>query len=278
MANVTTAARSAAVLGATGAVGREVVQSLLLTRNDWDPIVLLNRRPSLASFPSDPRLVEQIIPMSANDLQEGGPLEKECSQIFRTHATSVLFITMGVGAPSKVLEDELRRVDVDIPTSVARGAAATTSVAHVSILTAVGADIAAIPASDGLFGMMPRTRAGGGLYNFCKGKVEENIQAMSETWHTSTFRPATLIGTPNTPGYVATIAGWFDGLVPALYKKSDISTLGAAMVLDAEKRLEVNTENTEASRFSIFQGEELHMLYKEVLEAGEELKQGGGEL
>ena len=53
----------------------------------------------------------------------------------------------------------------------------------------------------------------------------------------STFRPSALIGTPNTPGFVAAMFGVIDPVMPARYKSSDINTLAAAMVLDAEGRL-----------------------------------------
>ena len=188
--------RSAAVLGATGAVGKEIVKSLL-ARN-WTSVTLLNRRPTKDLFPKDGRIVEMVVPMENGEVN--GALQQACERIFREQKTSSLFIAMGVGAPSKTTEEVVRRVDLHLPSACVRGAKSSGIVQHVSILTAVGADVAAVPAtSDALFGLIPRTRASGGLYNHLKGKIEENIKAL-DFQTASTFRPATLIGTPNTPG------------------------------------------------------------------------------
>ena len=278
--------RTAAVLGATGAVGQQVVRALL--QRGWSNVHLLNRREmgpiQLDNKDNDDalkvasRIHEHIVPMA--DGASGGPLEAACGKIFHEHAVDALFITMGVGAPSKYKGQEgadlLKRVDVQLPTACARGARSSSlSVAHVSILTAVGADVDSVPdTSDRLFGMISRARAGGGLYNHCKGRVEQNIRDLGFPSF-STFRPAALLGTPNTPRSVAFICGLLDPLLPALYKSSKISTLGEAMVLDAEEKLDAVAAvaaghgETEAAgaglpakfRFDVFEGGPLHALY-----------------
>lgn len=253
--------RTAAVLGATGAVGKEVVRALL--QRGWSEVHLLSRRdPDVPD--ADARVVHHTVPMREGGV--GGPLETHCATILQQHSVDAVFVTMGVGAPSQFKGEEgaahLTRVDVTLPTACARGARASGSVKHVSILTAVNANVNAKPdTSDRLFGLLSRTRAGGGLYNHCKGKVEENIRALGFPTF-STFRPAALLGTPNTPQSVAFIFGLIDPLLPALWKCSNISTLGSAMVIDAEEKLDAASGDIPASaKFDVFEGAPLHALY-----------------
>ena len=165
-----------------------------------------------------------------------------------------VFITMGVGKPSTVSEADLRRVDVELPSAFAGGAKAA-GAAHCSLLTAVGADIAAQPS------YFFRTSAGGGLYNHCKGTVEASVQRLGFA-SSAAFRPAALIGTPNTPAAVAWASKKLDSIVPAKYKSSHINTLAAGMVRHAEQQ--VSERAGADSGFQIFEGAELHSLYGSV--------------
>lgn len=261
-----TASRSAAVLGATGAVGQEVIRALL--ERGWGEVHLLSRRdPDVLDADDDKRVVHHVVPMLEGDV--GGPLETHCATILTEHSVDAVFVTMGVGAPSQFKGEEgaahLTRVDVTLPTACARGARASGSVKHFSILTAVNADVNAQPdTSDRLFGLLSRARAGGGLYNHCKGQVEENIRALKFPTF-STFRPAALLGTPNTPKSVAFIFGLIDPILPALWKCSPIATLGNAMVLDAEEKLDAASaaegDISASAKFDVFEGTSLHALY-----------------
>ena len=190
---------------------------------------------------------------------EVNELRSACADTFKAHQVDALFITMGVGAASKVKEDVLRKVDVDLPTACSRGAS-DAGVKHVSLLTAVGANAEAKPGTT-LFGLLPKTRAGGGLYNQVKGKVEENIGAMSFPCGLSAFRPAALIGTPHTPKVLSMVSPVLDKMLPTLYRSSKINTLAAAMVHEAEQRIASNDGGGETR---ILQGKELHALYTDV--------------
>lgn len=257
--------KTAAVLGATGAVGKEIVKSL--TARGWEA-VLLNRREVADVDGEGNRIRQVVVPMKGGE--GGGPLESSCEEILRKEGVDAVFVSMGVGAPSKYGGEEgaalLKRVDVDLPTACARGARKVESVKHFSILTAVGADVKAVPdKSDSMFGLISRARAGGGLYNHCKGKVEENIRSLGFPTF-STFRPAALLGTPNTPASVAFIMGLIDPILPSKWKCSDISILGEAMVKDAEDKLSAQEagEVADTFEFDIFEGEPLHELYARV--------------
>lgn len=105
---------------------------------------------------------------------------------------------MGVGRPSKGTASNLKHVDVDLSLSLISAAPAS----HLSLLTAIGAarDVPEpVPSS---LSPLPFARAGGPLYNYCKGALES--LCLSLPFSTcSFFQPATLLGTPNTPASFA---------------------------------------------------------------------------
>jgi len=262
LASCAAIARTAAVLGATGAVGTELVNTLV--DQGWN-VVLLNRR-SVDKFTNKPNITQHIVPMD-----DESALESACAGVIREASASSLFISMGVGAPSKTPGQEgadiLKRVDVALPSACARGAKAAGCVQHVSILTAVGADADAKPnLDDGFLKLLPMARASGPLYNQQKGIIEQNIKEMAFPTF-STFRPATLLGTPNTPPTLAAIAPKLDWLLPVKWKSSQIKTLAKAMVFDCETKLmggdNGNVDGTTSSdaQFDVFEGQPLHDLY-----------------
>ena len=76
-------------------------------------------------------------------------------------------------------------------------------------------------------------------------------------------------GTPHTPKILAFIHPYLDFVLPALYKGSDINTLAAAMVFNAEKALqggEVAGEPLAAATPTnrIVEGNSLHDLYQAI--------------
>lgn len=239
----------ATVLGASGAVGKEIVRHLC-ARPGWSRIVLVNRR-ELA--------LDDIIVQCSSKLEQhvvkdmdASILEAKSSSLFQDTAVDAAFVAMGAGRPSTVTEDVLHQVDVTLPTAFARGLSSRCK--HFSLLTAVGADVHANP------GWFMKTRAGGGLYNQLKGQVEANIQAASQESFAA-FRPATLIGTPNTPKIISLMSPLVNSLLPVKYQESHISTLAAAMVYHAERELE---SGMVGKKSHIFEGEELHDLYAAI--------------
>lgn len=183
---------------------------------------MLNRRQVGVDLP---RVAEHVV-----DMSDEAALERDAQQILAAHAVDSVFCTMGVGAPSKSDAATLRRVDLDLPAAVARGAKAA-GASHFSLLTAVGADAGAT--EDRFF----KSRAGGGLYNQVKGRIEEVVHDLGFP-SAAAFRPATLIGTANTPAFFGWLAPKLDGIMPAKFKSSHINTLAASMVAEAEAALQ----------------------------------------
>ena len=257
--------RSAAVLGSTGAVGKEIVKSLI--NRNWDSIVLINRRqltePSIVNADSYKEKVKEYIV----DMENINNFENKCAEILKEENSQAIFIAMGVGAASKVDEPTLRKADFELPAAFAKGAKeGTSSVQHVSILTAIGADKDAVPDSHDYFGLIPRTRAGGGLYKHLKGQIEQKLAELNFPT-LSAFRPAVLLGTPHTPKVLAYISPFLDKILPVKYKSSQISILGNAMVFDAETRLD---DKDTSNKVEIYEGTSLHDLYERGTIIGED--------
>ena len=119
-------------------MGKELVRHLVSHPGQWASIVVLNRRP-VADLNTLPRVSEQIVSMDSE-----AKLESETERILKEANVDAVFNTMGVGAPSKAKEEELRRVDLALPAAFARGAKAA-GASHFGLLTAVGADASAKP-------------------------------------------------------------------------------------------------------------------------------------
>ncbi len=130
-----------------------------------------------------------------------------------------------------------------------------------------GADATANPKS--LLGRVWGTGAAGPFYNWCKGTVEENFRNLHFASF-STFRPATLLGTPHTPAFVAWTAPFFDKILPQKYASSDINTLASAMVYDAEQAIArgggggASGGGRGGGDMKVIEGDALHALYRAV--------------
>eukprot|EP00929_Paragymnodinium_shiwhaense_P122022 TRINITY_DN94533_c0_g1_i1.p1 TRINITY_DN94533_c0_g1~~TRINITY_DN94533_c0_g1_i1.p1 ORF type:complete len:252 (+),score=56.56 TRINITY_DN94533_c0_g1_i1:65-820(+) len=239
----------AAVLGSSGAVGQEVVKQLVGRGPEkWTAVHLLNRRP-IEKLSKLDRVTEHVV-----DIKDVATFEEDARRLLEAAKPDAVFCTMGVGSPSKATEDELRRVDVELPSAFARGAKACGTVRHFSLLSALSADAAAVPSAFPFF----RTAAGGGLYLQCKGNIEQTVLKL-QFQSFSTFRPAALIGTPNTPPLVTFLSPFLDQYVPTKWRSSNINTLAAAMVLEAEQSLEKG-----GHAMKVREAETLQDYYKEI--------------
>jgi len=222
----------AAILGASGNVGRSLVRQLDLLPA-CTSITLVNRRE--IDIEASDKVTQHTVDMDR--LEDASlPLLQD---------TDVVFVTMGVGKPSKSTAEVLQRVDVELPTAFAR-AAKHAGVSHASLLTAVGADINAQPSR------WTGTSAGGGLYNMHKGQVEHNFEQQNFE-SLGVFRPSTLVGNSNTPGFISRIAPSLDFLLPARFQSIHIDQLAGAMVADAID----NLSNDEKKSSTIFEGKSM---------------------
>ena len=191
------------MLGASGAVGRQVIDSLC-NKSDLATLTLLNRRPlpHENGAATEQHIVDVLNPQTYKHL-------------LGAHQAAVC--TLGVGQPSAVSDAEFVRVDKDAVIDFAR-ACKEAGVAHFELLSSVGADA--------------RSRS---LYLRTKGELCDAVVALGFQ-RLSLFQPSMILTPTNRYGVV-------QGLALALWPKLDkvlrgswrkyrgvaVETLGAAM-------------------------------------------------
>jgi uncharacterized protein YbjT (DUF2867 family) len=207
---------SVVMLGASGAVGSEVVNTLLATPQ-LKTLSLLNRR--ALTLARDTRLSQHVVnvmePTSYEHLLAGH---------------QVAICTLGVGQPSKMSKAEFIRIDKDAVIDFAR-ACRQAGVEHFELLSAVGANAGS-----------------SSLYLRTKGELEQSLKNLGFA-RLSLFQPSMILTPTNRYGLSqALILAWWPRLDPLLrgawrkYRGIRVATLGAAMarnVLKQERGLEV---------------------------------------
>jgi uncharacterized protein YbjT (DUF2867 family) len=154
-------AKTAVIAGATGLVGRELVD-LLLHGDDFDQVIVLVRR-SLQR--NHPKLTEYIVDF--DQLEHVVP-----DEIW--HEASI-FCTLGTTMKQAGTRDNFRRVDYDYPLALARIAKRHQAKQFV-IVTAMGADAKSMV-----------------FYSRVKGELEVQLQALQLN-SLSILRPSLLVG------------------------------------------------------------------------------------
>jgi uncharacterized protein YbjT (DUF2867 family) len=191
------------MLGASGAVGHEVVKALY-ARSAVAKLTLLNRRPltDVSSAAIEEHIVDVLNPQTYQHLLDG-------------HQAAVC--TLGVGQPSAMSDAEFVRIDKDAVIGFAR-ACKDAGVAHFELLSAVGADA--------------RSRS---LYLRTKGELCDALVALGFE-RLSLFQPSMILTPTNRYGIVQglTLALWpkLEMLLRGSWRKYRgvaVETLGAAM-------------------------------------------------
>jgi uncharacterized protein YbjT (DUF2867 family) len=201
----------AIVLGATGAVGANIVQSLLASTH-FSKVTTMGRR-------IDPTLDKSI-----------GKLAQQVTDVFNPKVYSPLladhthaFCAFGIGQPSKSTPEEFQKVDIDAVLNFAKSCKES-GISHFTVMTAVGAN--------------PKSSL---RYLRLKGELERDIIALGFP-RTSIFRPSMLITPTNRygllQGLLLVATPIFDHfLLGSLkrYRSITVSKLGQAMVKNTEK-------------------------------------------
>eukprot|EP00927_Polykrikos_kofoidii_P077299 TRINITY_DN74254_c0_g1_i1.p1 TRINITY_DN74254_c0_g1~~TRINITY_DN74254_c0_g1_i1.p1 ORF type:complete len:279 (-),score=33.15 TRINITY_DN74254_c0_g1_i1:371-1207(-) len=209
----------AVVLGGSGACGGAVVRRLILA-DDVTQVTVLTRRP-ITEFDAFPKVKQHLDDMS--DLERLRQLGT--TDIMVGH--DVAFMLLGVGTARNVSRAALQRVDVDIPTSFAH-AARVAGVAHMSVMTAVGANSSARDSGE-------ITHGGSGTYNQIKGMLEDAMVRAAFPGSLRIFRPAMILGTPHSPAWLAGLAPWLQRLMPGQYRFSSVDDIARGMVAEARR-------------------------------------------
>ena len=194
---------SVVMLGASGAVGGQVVNALQ-ARPELEKLSLLNRR-SL-ELASDARLTQHVVNVM-------DPASYEALLPGHRHA----ICTLGVGQPSTMSKAEFIRIDKDAVLDFA-SACKRAGIAHFELLSAVGAN----PDSSS-------------FYLRTKGELEKALRALNFP-HLSLFQPSMILTPTNRYGLSqALILAIWPHLNPLLggtwrkYRGIPVAALGAAM-------------------------------------------------
>ena len=200
----------AVLLGATGAVGRNVLRETLRSPA-FANVTTLGRRP-VEGVDGAGKLTQHVVdlgvPASYRDRVAG-------------HTTAIC--TLGVGQPSKSTPEEVWKVEIDYVMGFA-AVCKEAGVRHFSLMTSVGAN--------------PRSRF---AYVRLKGTQEERVKALGFE-RTSLFRPSMLLTPENRygPSQAILLALW-PRLHPLLvgplrrYRGIRVEDLGTAMARNAAR-------------------------------------------
>jgi uncharacterized protein YbjT (DUF2867 family) len=212
----------AVVLGGSGQVGSKLVASLQrLSRDECGKITLISRRP-LDGFDGDDRVAVQVV--DYDKLGDASVVDT----ILQNH--NAAFMLMGVGQPRKASQEEVERIDADIPIRFSE-ACTRDKVEHISVLSAYGADPKATYSS------WTGTGAGGGWYNYCKGKMEEGIKALPFA-SVGIFQPAGIYpGNSNTPSLVGQLNAFFNPILPGAFETASSEQIADSMVQHMKQQL-----------------------------------------
>lgn len=201
-----TPARNALVLGATGLVGRALVNLLLREPSILSVTVLVRRQ---ADMPSDPKLSVHLTDFEHLD---------EHADVFRVDQ---IFCALGTTIRLAGTQDRFRHVDHDYPVQAAQLSRAQ-GATHYLLVSAIGAD--------------PSSRI---FYNRVKGETEADVTRVGFPSLTIA-RPSLLVG-PRSElrlgEQIGRLLGW---LAPPTYRPIAALDVAAALTLAArESRLGV---------------------------------------
>ena len=256
---------SAAVLGATGVVGQQVVRALLELPS-VQKIVIVGRRPFdvrasrppvacpsslIPAPPPPPSLHIPPRPPPPPPPPPQDPVAKADSRVTqvtlgaltvgKVHSPAVVkelqgldaaFITMGLGQPSKHSKEELYDADVEFPAAFV-DAAEEAKVRHVGLLSSTGAD----PGATSWFNM---TGAGMGLYSRYKATIENHLRNAGFP-SASVYRAGAITENPNT-GSMNWLFPKIEFMMPAGFKSTTATDLARAMVYGAVQALQGKAE------------------------------------
>ena len=219
-----TSRQAAVVLGASGSVGKALVQELI-RNGSFDPIVTLGRRsqPDQVALAHDAELElrEVLVPVMDPAALEAATVAAIGSLTGDVVGLSVL----GVGAgTAKLTLDEHRAVDVQLNAAFARGLSKSGRVKQLGFMSAAGADPSAATTGSGAAGMARYARV--------KGESEEAVKE-SGLPIVSIFRPGMIIGSQHTPWLLEKVLPLFSFVTPAKYKSITVEQIGKAMVAAA---------------------------------------------
>lgn len=198
-----TPGRSVVQIGATGAVGGEVVR-VLLTMPSIERLTLLGRRP--LNGVSAPVVQQRTVDV---------PDAPTYQHLLAGHQVAIC--TLGVGEPSKVSKEEFVRIDHDAVVAFATACRAA-GVQHFQLLSSVGADAGSAS-----------------FYLKTKGRLQEALKKLNFE-RLSLFQPSMILTPTNrygwSQGLMLSVWPWLNPVLVGGLRKFrgiPVATLGAAI-------------------------------------------------
>lgn len=207
------ASRRLALLGATGAVGRNVLAEALRS-TAFEAVTTIGRRRADVADGDAPSgtLTQHVVSLDDPSSYRG---------LLAGHTTAIC--TLGVGQPSKSTREEVWKVEIDYVMGFAE-ACRDAGVRHFSLMTSVGSDA--------------RSKF---YYARLKGTQEDRVKALGFE-RTSLFRPSMMITPRNRYGasQAVLLAVWpkLDWLLAGplrRFRAIRVEDLGRAMVMNAAR-------------------------------------------
>lgn len=195
---------SAILLGATGNVGRSIVE-LLIKNPLCKKVVVVTRRKTDAF--ADTKLSEIVVNMDR--------LEDEVSSY--AQGMDIALAAFGVGRGSASMpEDQVRKIEIAYPQAFCRAAkAGGTSVC--GVMTAMGAD--------------PTSRI---KYVRIIGEKEKAVESVGFDF-LSLYRPSVILGNSNTPSVLGSVMPLLHWAMPSRYHSIHKDDLARAMVAQSQQ-------------------------------------------
>lgn len=193
---------SAVVLGATGNVGRQIV-NLLVAAPAVKQVLVVNRRRS-HEFNGIPKVWELMVPAMDR-------LAEAVESAVREAGATAGFCAIGVGKGSQRMpESEVRRIEVQYPEAFATGCKAG-GVVSMGLMTAAGADSGSSFSYARIIGEKERAVTGVGLPAL------------------GIYRPSVIFGNSNTPSYLHYLFPAVQWVLPSRYHAIHKNELARAM-------------------------------------------------
>lgn len=206
--------RRVLLLGATGAVGSNVLATLLRLPT-FAAVTTVGRR--AAELAAEPALPREKLTQHAVDVTDAASYRS----LLAGHTDAIC--TLGVGEPSKMTREAVWKIDVDCVVAFA-AACREAGVARFSLMTSVGSD--------------PSSRV---HYLHMKGTLEERVKALGFQ-RVSLFRPSMLLTRGNRYGALQALTlavwprlDWMLGGSRSRYRGVRVEDLGRAIALDAAR-------------------------------------------
>jgi len=223
---------NAIVIGASGSVGKVLVNILLLS-SACQHITTLGRR-SVEDFEKNDKITQHVIDMEN--------LEEAALKFAEGH--NVAFSVLGVGSSMGVTLEQIKKVEVEYVSAFARGCKGA-GVKRMQLFSVVGAD------ANSSFNIA-----------IVQGKKEELLKEVGFQ-HLSIFRPSVILGNANTPGILNYIVPALNVVLPYRFRGIHEKDLARSMVADVE--LNPTSEEKSVNIFEFQEMEKLSSNYKAEL-------------